>query len=91
MWRKLEHPGVLFAPPYVRHGVPLLYDGKEAELTDEQEEIASFYAAMPDDGPQFGNPKTRNVFQDNIMAEFFEEALPTGNVLNKFVSLGSLV
>ena len=83
MWRKLEHPGVLFAPPYVRHGVPLLYDGQEVELTDEQEEICSFYAAMPDDGPQLGNPKTRAVFQNNFMADFKDVLVP-GHVVKRF-------
>jgi DNA topoisomerase I len=83
MWRKLEHPGVLFAPPYVPHGVPLLYDGREVELTPAQEEVCSFYAAMPDDGPQLGNPKTRKVFQNNFMSDF-KEVLPTGHVVKVF-------
>lgn len=83
MWRKLEHPGVLFPPPYVRHGVPLLYDGQEVELTDEQEEICSFYAAMPDDGPQLGDPKTRKVFQSNFMA-CLKEVLVSGHVVKRF-------
>lgn len=82
-WRKLEHPGVLFAPPYVPHGVPLIYDGKEVQLTEEQEEVASFYAAMPEDGPQLGNPKTREVFQQNFMADF-KETLPPGHVIKMF-------
>jgi DNA topoisomerase-1 len=63
--------------------VPLLYEGEEVELTAQQEEICSFYAAMPDDGPQLGNPKTRKVFQKNFMADF-KEVLVAGHVVKKF-------
>ena len=69
-WQKLEHCGVNFAPPYVRHDIPMKYDGKSVQLTDEQEEMASFYAAMPSDGPQLGNAKTRKVFQQNFFKDF---------------------
>lgn len=82
-WRKLEHRGVLFAPPYVRHNVPFFYDGKHVELTDEQEEIVSFFAAIPHDGPQLGNPKTKEVFQANFFKEF-KESLPSGHVIKSF-------
>ena len=58
-WRRMEQPGINFAPAYEKHGVPLLYDGKPVELNSEQEEVASFFAAMPLDGPQLGNPTTR--------------------------------
>lgn len=69
-WHRLEHTGIKFAPPYVRHNYPLFYDGKEIELNNEQEEIATFYAAIPEDGPQLGNPKTRNIFQSNFLEDF---------------------
>ena len=69
-WQKLEHCGVNFAPSYVRHDIPMKYDGKDVQLTDEQEEMASFYAAMPSDGPQLGNAKTRKVFQQNFFKDF---------------------
>jgi len=82
-WRKLEHPGVLFTPPYIKHGIPIKYDGKEIVLTPEQEEIATFYAAIPDDGPQLGNPKTRGVFQRNFF-EDFKKTLPPGHEIKKF-------
>ena len=82
-WRKLEHTGLIFPPKYVRHNVPFLYDGKVIELTDEQEEMVTFYAAMPDDGPQLGNPKTRKVFQDNFF-ESFKSMLNSGHVIKKF-------
>lgn len=82
-WRYLEHAGIVFAPPYVPHNVPLLYDGNPIELTPDQEEIATFYAGIPDDGPQLGNPKTRGVFQKNFFADF-KESLPPGHIIKKF-------
>ena len=39
-WRSLEHAGVVFAPPYIKHNIPLLYDGQRIELTAEQEEVS---------------------------------------------------
>lgn len=82
-WRQLEHSGIYFPDSYVPHNIPLEYDGNEVQLTPEQEEIASFYAAMPDDGPQLGNPKTRTVFQKNFMNDF-KEVLGPGQVVKKF-------
>ena len=54
------------------------------KLTAEQEELASFYASMPEDGPQLGNPKTRPVFQQNFFKDF-QETFPPG-VVKKFSS-----
>jgi DNA topoisomerase I len=81
-WRKLEHPGVLFAPPYERHNIPFLYDGEPVELNDEQEEIVTFFAGIPEDGPQLGNPKTREVFKTNFFHDF-KATLPPGHVIKK--------
>ncbi|KAE9001261.1 DNA topoisomerase 1 beta [Phytophthora rubi] len=69
-WRTLEHNGVMFPPPYKPHNVPLVYNGKDVELTPSQEEIASFYAAIPKDGPQLGNPKTAKIFNKNFFTDF---------------------
>ena len=48
----MEHAGIVFPDEYVRHGKPLIYDGQEIVLSSELEEIATFYATMPEDGPQ---------------------------------------
>jgi DNA topoisomerase-1 len=57
-WRKLEHAGIAFPPPYVPHGVAFHYDGKKVELTPPQEELASFFAGFPKDGPHLaGDPQ----------------------------------
>jgi len=82
-WQNLEHTGVVFAPNHVRHQVPLLYDGERVEMTIEQEELATFYAAIPEDGPQLGNSKTRGVFQKNFFVDF-KETLPPGHIIKKF-------
>lgn len=82
-WRHLEHPGVVFAPPYRPHHVPLVYDGAEVELTPEQEELASFFAVIPEDGPQLGNPATRKVFIDNFFAGF-KDTFPSHTKINSF-------
>ena len=51
-WKTLEHCGMTFEPQYEPHGVDMLYDGESVVLTPYQEELATFYAAMPADGPQ---------------------------------------
>ena len=85
-WRKLEHNGMYFAPDYVRHNVPLLYDGEPVELTTAQEEIATFYASMPLDGPQLGDKKTAPVFNRNFW-EGFKKALGKGHAIKQFSKL----
>lgn len=82
-WHDLEHAGLIFAPPYVRHNIPIKYDGVEVKLTEEQEEVASFYAAIPEDGPQLGNEKTRHVFQSNFFDDFKKTFAP-GSIVKKF-------
>jgi DNA topoisomerase-1 len=37
-WRTMEHAGVSFPPPYQPHGIKMKYDGKQVDLTPEQEE-----------------------------------------------------
>ena len=41
---------MVFAPSYVPHGIPMKYDGETITLNPAQEELATFYAAIPDDG-----------------------------------------
>ena len=37
---------MIFPPLYEPHGIKLVYDGKPVELTTDQEEVATMYAAM---------------------------------------------
>lgn len=63
-WRTLEHAGVLFPPAYEPHGAQFRYAGKPVPLTAEQEECATWYAAMKD--TDYGqDPKfQQNFFED---------------------------
>lgn len=45
-WQTLEHGGVLFPPEYTPHGVKMKYNGVPVDLTAEQEEVATMFAAM---------------------------------------------
>jgi DNA topoisomerase-1 len=47
-WRTLEHNGVCFPPPYISHGIQMLYNGKEIKLTPEEEEWATYFARYLD-------------------------------------------
>jgi DNA topoisomerase-1 len=69
-WRYLEHPGMVFPASYIPHGVPMKYDGQILKLNPEQEELATFYAAIPEDGPQLGIAESRVLFQKNFFDEF---------------------
>ena len=81
-WIKMEQPGILFPESYQPHGKPLLYDGKAMVLPAELEELASFYAAMPEDGPQLGG-NMRETFQKNFFKDF-KEALGEASEIKDF-------
>eukprot|EP00629_Pelagomonadales_sp_RCC1024_P008341 CAMPEP_0119295262 /NCGR_PEP_ID=MMETSP1329-20130426/49461_1 /TAXON_ID=114041 /ORGANISM="Genus nov. species nov., Strain RCC1024" /LENGTH=747 /DNA_ID=CAMNT_0007296173 /DNA_START=161 /DNA_END=2401 /DNA_ORIENTATION=- len=83
-WTTLEHAGMTFEPQYVPHGVPLLYNGSPAPLTARQEELATFYASMPEDGPQLSKTGgQRDIFQKNFWGDF-SAALGKGHVIQDF-------
>lgn len=81
-WRQLEQPGILFPDSYEPHGKPLIYDGKALVLPPHIEELASFYAAMPLDGPQLGGPSCA-IFQRNFFKDF-KEALGEASEIKEF-------
>ena len=82
-WESLEHHGVHFPPAYLQHGVSILYDGNEIQLTPAQEEMATFYAGMALDGPQLGEPKIAKVFNKNFFHDF-KKILGKNHVIKKF-------
>ena len=47
-WKTLEHNGVLFPPEYIKHNIPLIYDGKPIILDILAEEYATIYAKYTD-------------------------------------------
>merc|ERR1711924_189850 len=85
-WRSLAQNGVSFTPDYIPHNVKLYYDDEPVDLTPEQEEVATFYASMPVDGPQLGNPKTAKVFNANFFGDF-KKYLGRGHKIQKFDKL----
>ncbi|KAL1209647.1 DNA topoisomerase 1 beta [Cardamine amara subsp. amara] len=60
-WTTLEHNGVIFPPPYKRHGVKILYQGKPVDLTPEQEEVATMFGVMRET-EYYNKPKFRENF-----------------------------
>lgn len=82
-WRSLEHNGVSFPPVYEPHHIPIIYNGKQIKLTPVQEEVASFYAAIPKDGPQLGNPKTAKIFNKNFFTDL-KKVLGKGHEIKNF-------
>ena len=78
-WQYLENAGMVFAPAYIPHNIPMSYNGEVIILTPEQEEMATFYASIPEDGPQLGNEQTRIIFQNNFF-DTFKQSFPSNNV-----------
>lgn len=48
LWTQLEHNGVVFAPLYKPHKIPIKYDGKSLVLPEGAEEYATLYARYLD-------------------------------------------
>jgi DNA topoisomerase-1 len=66
-WASLSHQGVVFPPPYVPHGVKMLYDGQPVTLSPAAEEAATMFAKQVD-GPHYEKP----TFRKNFFADFLE-------------------
>lgn len=62
-WRKLEHHGVQFPPPYEPHGRPLLYQGHAVKLAPSAEEFATLWARLERRKPWLtSDPRVRHNF-----------------------------
>ncbi|XP_049962633.1 DNA topoisomerase I, mitochondrial isoform X1 [Schistocerca serialis cubense] len=72
-WTFLEHKGPVFAPPYERlpPDVKFYYDGEEMALSEEAEEVATFYARMLDHDYTTKEVFNKNFFKDwrKVMTE----------------------
>lgn len=64
-WDTLEHNGVLFAPPYVPHHVPIYYNGIEFKMTPEEEEVATMFASMKE-----SDYYRNEIFRKNFFSEW---------------------
>ena len=65
-WTFLEHKGPLFAPAYdpLPGHVRFYYDGKVMRLTEETEEVATFYGRMIDHDYTTKEVFNKNFFKD---------------------------
>ncbi|XP_011699371.1 PREDICTED: DNA topoisomerase I, mitochondrial isoform X2 [Wasmannia auropunctata] len=68
-WYYLEHKGPVFAPPYepLPPNVKFYYNGKEMKLSEETEEVATFYARMLDH-----DYTTKAAFNNNFFHDWRE-------------------
>ncbi|XP_059618398.1 DNA topoisomerase I, mitochondrial-like [Phlebotomus argentipes] len=66
-WNFLEHKGPVFAPPYVPlpDNVIFEYDGRKMRLSQDAEEIATFYAKMLEH-----DYTSKKVFNDNFFKDW---------------------
>ena len=66
LWHHLEHNGPVFVPPYVAlpSTVHFYYDGKAMTLSQDAEEVATFYSHVT------GQDPSREVFQRNFMRDW---------------------
>ena len=78
-WTTLKHAGVLFPPDYVPHKIKMLYDGKPVDLTPDQEEVASLFAALKEDDPY----RLKPIFLKNFW-EGFKAVLGPNHVIKTF-------
>ena len=69
-WKSMEHAGVAFPDEYVPHSVKLLYDGKPINLSQQEEEVATFFAATDPEGMHLGNAKTAPIYIKNFFTDF---------------------
>ena len=68
-WRSLEHHGVIFPPEYSPHNIPVYYEGEPVILTQEQEEVATWWAAIV--GTEWEHKEIfRKNFEHNYMKLF---------------------
>jgi DNA topoisomerase-1 len=83
-WVTFKHNGPIFPDPYIPHKVPLVYDGKDIPLKPEQEEIATWYAALL---------HSDHVHKDKFNSNFFKQykpilhKTPEGKVVEDFKKL----
>ncbi|KAL0113236.1 hypothetical protein PUN28_012411 [Cardiocondyla obscurior] len=68
-WHFLEHKGPVFAPPYepLPPTIKFYYNGKEMKLSQDTEEVATFYARMLDH-----DYTTKTAFNNNFFHDWRE-------------------
>lgn len=77
-WDSFEHHGLMFAPDYEPHGIPVRYDGELVYLEPEAEEIATYWCSV------FGSPyETKELFIKNFWS-VFQSVLPADTIIKEF-------
>jgi DNA topoisomerase-1 len=74
-WRSLEHHGVIFPADYSPHGIPMLYNGEPKALSSEQEEVATWWAAVI--GSEWEH---KEIFRKNFEQNFLKLFSPDSGV-----------
>jgi DNA topoisomerase-1 len=77
-WDTFEHHGLMFAPDYEPHNIPIKYAGKEIKLSREAEEIATYWCGVR--GSEY---EKKELFIRNFMTEF-SKVLPKDTVIKDF-------
>uniref|UniRef100_A0A7S2QFU8 DNA topoisomerase I n=1 Tax=Zooxanthella nutricula TaxID=1333877 RepID=A0A7S2QFU8_9DINO len=77
-WDSFEHHGLMFAPDYEPHGIPIKYDGKEVKLEIEAEEIATYWCSCM--GTTYEH---KEIFINNFWKTFTEH-LPKDTHIKEF-------
>jgi len=67
-WDTFEHHGLLFAPDYESHGIPMKYDGKDIKLPVDAEEVATYWTSV-----QGTDYEKSEVFIKNFWQAFTEK------------------
>merc|ERR1712032_463806 len=64
-WDTFEHHGLMYAPEYEPHGVPMRYEGREVKLSVEAEEIATYWSSVK--GTEY---ESKDLFIKNFWSVF---------------------
>merc|ERR1712217_873966 len=77
-WDTFEHHGLMYAPDYEPHGVPLVYDGKKIKLDPEAEEIATYFTSV-----RGSDYEKKELFVNNFW-RVFKSVLPADTPIKEF-------
>mmetsp|Transcript_98783 Transcript_98783/g.274923 ORF Transcript_98783/g.274923 Transcript_98783/m.274923 type:complete len:762 (+) Transcript_98783:98-2383(+) len=74
-WDTFEHHGLMYAPEYEPHGIPIKYDGKPVKLDPEAEEVATYFTSVK--GSDY---ETKDIFLKNFW-KAFQAVLPKDTII----------
>jgi len=71
-WDTFEHHGLMFAPDYESHGIPIKYNGQEIKLPVDCEELATYWTSVK--GTDY---ETKEIFIKNFWDAFLAKIKKT--------------